>query len=64
MGPPRGCSCLSRGGYSAGTNETMTAMIETTPIVPNRADEMIAVKKPNACVFVFELGCANATQTH
>lgn len=33
-------------------NETVTTMIKTTPIVPNRADEMIAVKKPNVSLFL------------
>lgn len=51
-GPPRGCSCSSRGRYSAGMNETVTTMIKTTPIFPNRADEMIAVKKPNVSLFL------------
>lgn len=53
-GPPRGCSCSLQGRYSAGMNETVTTMIKTTPIVPNRADEMIAVKKPNVSLFTDE----------
>lgn len=54
MGPPCGCSCSLQGRYSAGMNETVTTMIKTTPIVPNRADEMIAVKKPNVSLFTDE----------
>lgn len=52
MGPPCGCSCSLQGRYSAGMNETVTTMIKTTPIVPHRADEMIAVKKPNVSLFL------------